>query len=94
VGFWRVVRQRKPQAGHAEGVEHIQKLLAQKNLTFRDVVKTTVLINPIAYFEVYNELYAEYFQPPYPCRTTIPTPSDQCFLEIDIVAYKKGLSDS
>ena len=82
-----------PQPGMRKVFEHIGALLKQKGLTFHDVAKVTALISPVECFGDYSTLYQEYFKAPYPCRTTIPTPSDKAFLEIDVVAYKKGLSD-
>jgi len=92
-GYGALFDKKNPRPGMKKVFEHVRALLAEKNLTFRDVVKTTVLLAPLAYFDEYSKLYAEYFKPPHPCRTTIPVINDRCFLEIDIVAYKKGLSD-
>ena len=75
-------------------LEHLRELLAEKGLTFRHVVKTTVLLSRGEFFWIYTKIYQEYFKKPYPARTTIPCASDTVFLEIDLVAYKKGLSDA
>lgn len=69
------------------------KLLRGHGLDFTDVAKTTVLLSPLGAFKDYSAVYAEYFRKPYPCRTTIPVTCDTPFVEIDVVAYKKGLSE-
>ena len=91
-GFGEVFDLKDPKPGMRKVFEHVGGLLAQKGLAFTDVVKVTALISPLQCFGDYSELYKEYFTAPYPCRTTIPVPSDKAFLEIDVVAYKKGLS--
>jgi 2-iminobutanoate/2-iminopropanoate deaminase len=89
-GFGAVFDVKNPEPGMREVFEHIQGLLAQKNLGFEHVVKTTVLLAPAQFFKIYSKVYQEYFKAPYPCRTTIPVASDSAFLEIDVVAYLGG----
>ena len=89
-GFGAVFDIKNPEPGMREVFEHIGGLLAQKNLGFEHVVKTTVLLAPVQFFKTYSKLYQEYFKAPYPCRTTIPVASDNAFLEIDVVAYIGG----
>ena len=36
-----------------------------------DVVATTVYLDDMADFQAMNKIYAKYFKPPYPARTTI-----------------------
>jgi len=84
---------KNPEPGIRKEFEHLRELLAEKGLTFRHVVKTTVLLSRGEFFWIYTKIYQEYFKKPYPARTTIPCASDTVFLEIDLVAYKKGLSD-
>jgi enamine deaminase RidA (YjgF/YER057c/UK114 family) len=74
--------------------KRLAKLLRARGLDFTDVAKTTVLLSPIGAFKDYSAVYAEFFRKPYPCRTTIPVTCDTPFVEIDVVAYKKGLSDA
>jgi 2-iminobutanoate/2-iminopropanoate deaminase len=93
-GYGSVFDRKNPKPGMRKCFKHIGRLLRRKGLSFRHVVKVTALISPVQFFADYNEVYQEFFQPPYPCRTTIPVPSDQCFVELDIVAYQKGLSES
>jgi len=92
-GYGELFDLKNPKPGMRKVFEHVKKLLASKGLTFANVVKVTALLAPVECFGEYSALYRTYFKAPYPCRTTIPTPSDKAFLEIDVVAYKKGLSD-
>jgi len=92
-GYGAVFDIKNPEPGMRKVFEHVKMLLAQEGLTFKDVVKTTVLLAPVQFFTIYSALYKQHFKAPYPCRTTIPCASDSAFLEMDIVAYRKGLSD-
>ena len=74
--------------------ERLGKLLSDQGLSFADVVKVTALLTDTVSWDLYTEVYKEYFKAPYPCRTTIPIKTDDPILEIDLVAYKKGLSAS
>lgn len=73
--------------------DHLGQLLAEHGLDFSDVVKTTALLTRLDHWDIYTQVYTSYFKPPYPCRTTIPVVTDKAILEIDLVAYRKGLSD-
>ena len=44
-------------------------ILQSEGLDMCDVVKTTVLLSDIANFGPMNEVYAEFFQAPYPARS-------------------------
>jgi peptide/nickel transport system substrate-binding protein/2-iminobutanoate/2-iminopropanoate deaminase len=73
--------------------DRLKALLAEHGLGFADVAKVTALLTRSKdHWPLYTEIYKEYFKPPYPCRTTIPIVTDDSILEIDLVAYKKGLS--
>jgi 2-iminobutanoate/2-iminopropanoate deaminase len=73
--------------------ERLKALLGEKGLTFADVAKVTALLSDQKLWPEYTEVYKEYFKEPYPVRTTIPFPADEAILEIDLVAFKRGLSD-
>ncbi|MFV0255816.1 MAG: RidA family protein [Erysipelotrichaceae bacterium] len=51
--------------------KNIEAVLAEMNLETRHIVKTTVFITDMAQFTKVNEVYAEYFDEPYPARSTI-----------------------
>ena len=46
-----------------------QAILKSAGLDLNNVVKTTVLLSDIANFGPMNEVYAEFFQEPYPARS-------------------------
>lgn len=72
--------------------ERIKSLLAEQGLTMADVVKVTALLTNMKQWPIYTKVYKSYFAEPYPCRTTIPVQTEDDILELDVVAYKKGLS--
>jgi enamine deaminase RidA (YjgF/YER057c/UK114 family) len=45
--------------------------LEEADMDLSDVVATNVYLNDIADFQSMNKIYAKYFKPPYPARTTI-----------------------
>ncbi|MGC3988416.1 MAG: RidA family protein [Chthoniobacteraceae bacterium] len=59
-------------AAQAERVlKNIQGVLAANDMTFSDVVKTTVFLVDLADFGKMNEVYGRYFSEPFPARSTI-----------------------
>ena len=52
-------------------LENMKKLLATQNLELRHVVKTTVFMTDLADFDKFNEVYAQYFEKPYPARSCV-----------------------
>lgn len=48
---------------------NIKNILAEAGASMKDVVKTTVLLADIADFTAMNEVYAEFFEAPYPARS-------------------------
>jgi len=52
-------------------LENLTAVLAAGGLTRADVVKCTVYLTDIADFSAMNAAYAEYFDEPFPARTTI-----------------------
>jgi reactive intermediate/imine deaminase len=49
----------------------LQTILELANLGLDDVVKTTVMLTDWRHYAAYNEVYREFFQPPYPARSTV-----------------------
>lgn len=52
-------------------LRNMEAILAEMGLELRHVVKTTVYVTDLAYFNAFNEIYSTVFQEPYPARTTI-----------------------
>jgi 2-iminobutanoate/2-iminopropanoate deaminase len=51
--------------------ENISRCLAAAGCGFDDVVKVTAFLSDLGDFAAYNQVYASYFTPPYPARTTV-----------------------
>lgn len=68
---------------------HIQAVLNQSSLSMDDIVKTTVFLKNLKDFQVMNEIYAEYFNAPYPARSTIEVSNlpKGALIEIECIAY-------
>ena len=68
----------------------LRKTLAAAGATMDDIVKATVFIADIDYYEKMNEVYMEFFAGPAPARSTIVTKlvMDEILVEIECVAYK------
>jgi len=52
-------------------LKNIKGVLAANDMTFADVVKTTVFLVDLADFAKMNEVYGRYFAEPFPARSTI-----------------------
>ncbi len=78
------------QAEARQSLTNIKNILAEAGLTMRDVVKVTVLLSDINDFAAVNEVYAEFFEDPYPARSAfavaaLPKGAD---IEIEAIAAK------
>jgi 2-iminobutanoate/2-iminopropanoate deaminase len=65
-------------------------VLAAAGCTLADVVKTTVFLTDMNEFAAMNKVYGEYFQAPYPGRSTVQVvrlPKD-VKVEIELIAVK------
>ena len=51
-----------------QSLTNIKNILQSAGADMKDVVKTTVLLADIADFTAMNEVYAEFFEEPYPAR--------------------------
>jgi len=52
-------------------LRNIEGVLSARGLTLGSVVKVNVYLRDIQDFALMNEVYASFFKPPYPARTTI-----------------------
>jgi 2-iminobutanoate/2-iminopropanoate deaminase len=71
-------------------LENLNSVLGSAGAKLSDVVKTTVYLKNVSDFLPMNEVYATYFQKPYPARATIEAarlPQD-ALVEIECIAYK------
>jgi reactive intermediate/imine deaminase len=52
-------------------LDNIRTTLEAHGYSLRDVVKCTVMLADIAEWTAFNEVYREYFSPPYPARSAL-----------------------
>ncbi|MBI5560346.1 MAG: RidA family protein [Deltaproteobacteria bacterium] len=52
-------------------LENLKAILEEEGVGLEDVVKTTVYLADLSGFKEMNEVYAEFFVPPYPARATV-----------------------
>ncbi len=77
----------KVQTGRA--LQNIQTILNDQDLTFANVVKTTVFMTSLADFTGMNEVYSMYFKSDCPARSTIQVAAlpKGASVEIEVVAH-------
>jgi 2-iminobutanoate/2-iminopropanoate deaminase len=70
-------------------MENVISVLGPCGLTLANVVHVTSYVRDAEDGPQYNELYREYFSPPYPARTTISNClSPALRFEIDVIAVR------
>ena len=50
-------------------MKRMGKILAHFNLDYNDVVKCLVMIHDISQWSLFNSVYVQYFEKPYPARS-------------------------
>lgn len=72
-------------------LENIKAVLAANNMNFSNVIKTTIFILDMADFGQVNEVYSQYFQDPYPARSTVAVAGlpKGVRVEIEVLAQKE-----
>lgn len=74
--------------------ENVKKVLAGANLTLADVVQVRNYVGKQEYLAEFNEIYREYFQAPYPARTTIMgCLGDLLKFEVEVIAMDCAKED-
>lgn len=76
-------------------LENLKAVLSSAGADLSSVVKTTVYLKDVSDFSQMNEVYATYFQKPYPARATIEAarlPQD-ALVEIECLAVKSHEED-
>lgn len=73
-----------------QSLTNMQNILAEAGLTMKNVVKTTVLLADIADFAAMNEVYATFFEAPFPARSAFAVKDlpKGALVEIECVAVK------
>lgn len=70
-------------------LENIKAILEDQQLTFANVVKSTVFLTNLADFTGLNEVYAQYFTADFPARSTIQVAAlpKGANVEIEVIAH-------
>lgn len=78
------------EAQTKQSLENIKGLLESQNLDFSNVVKTTVFLQSMDDFATMNNIYAQYFEEPYPARSAVEVAKlpKGALIEIEIIAIK------
>jgi 2-iminobutanoate/2-iminopropanoate deaminase len=63
--------------------DNLKATLALTGCTLEDVFKVNAFLEELQNVAAYNEVYREYFQPPYPVRTTIGASLIEASCEIE-----------
>lgn len=72
-------------------MENIKAVLSANSMNFSHVVKTTIFLLDMADFANVNEVYSQYFQEPYPARSTVAVTGlpKGVRVEIEVLAMKE-----
>ncbi len=74
----------------AQSLNNIKNILAEAGLTMANVVKTSVFLADMNDFADMNEVYAQFFEAPFPARSAVAVktlPKNAC-IEIECIAVK------
>lgn len=73
-----------------QALTNLAAVLQETGLTLRNVVKTTVFVVDLKHFIGVNEVYAEFFEPPYPARSCVQVSAlpKAAPVEIDAIAVR------
>ncbi len=69
-------------------IKNIEAILHEAGCSLKDVVKTTVYLSDIKYFDEMNKVYKKMFSEPFPARTTIGVQLRGIDIEIEAIAVK------
>ena len=67
---------------------NIRNILEAADASLNDVVKVAAYLADMKYFSEYNEVYKQFFEEPYPVRTTVGAQLNGILVEIDVIAEK------
>ena len=70
-------------------LENVKTVLADQQLTFANVVKSTVFMTNLGDFAAMNEVYARYFTGDFPARSTVQVAAlpRGAAVEIEVIAH-------
>ena len=72
-------------------MKNINYILDEANCNFEDVIKTSIFLSKMTFFDDVNNVYKEYFNKPYPARETVEVSSlpKNVNVEISMIASCK-----
>jgi len=70
-------------------LQNVKAILDDQNLSFANVVKSTVFLTNLADFGGMNEVYAKYFTSDFPARSTVQVAAlpKSAIVEIEVLAH-------
>lgn len=71
-------------------MENLRAVLASCGLDWPAIIQTRNYIKDPQNLPLFNDIYKEYFQPPYPARTTLSNCLGRLQFEIDAIAVTRG----
>jgi len=74
-----------------QSLTNMKNILAEAGLTMKNVAKVTVLLADISNFAAVNEVYAEFFEAPYPARSAFAVAAlpKGANIEIEAIAVRE-----
>ncbi len=71
-------------------MENINAILIATNLTFNNIVKTTIFLSDMSLFTVANDIYGKYFTGTFPARETFAVKGlpKNVNIEISVIAHR------
>jgi 2-iminobutanoate/2-iminopropanoate deaminase len=71
-------------------MHNLQAILKAANLTFSNVIKTTIFCVDLADFSSINKIYGEFLNEPFPARSTVQVAALplSALIEIEMIAKK------
>lgn len=70
-------------------IRNIESVLKEAGCTLEDIVRSTVYLSDVAYFDDMNEVYCSMLPTPYPARSTFGVQLRGILIEIDVIAKKR-----
>jgi 2-iminobutanoate/2-iminopropanoate deaminase len=69
-------------------MKNLRAVLAAAGASFDDVARTTIYVVDLGHYGKVNDVYARFFRPPYPSRSTVQVAAlpRGALVEIDVVA--------
>lgn len=76
------------EAQTAAVLDNVSRALARAGSALQQCLKVTVHLAELDDFAAFNQVYGQYFEPPYPVRTTVGSTLMGILVEIDVVAVR------